>query len=144
MAVTGGAGGTGHGRLSGTAASAALPVRRNFVFRDPPFLKAPKSALREAYLARRLDALDAIIAGRTGSRARTLHHQGRARLRRHASATRRWEFAYPEEKGLAEGVAQGRAEPEEAAFGLAFADEEAAATFRERAERLFGRFDEVG
>lgn len=121
-----------------------LPVRRNFVFRDPPFLKAPKSALREAYLARRLDALDAIIAGPDGvpELERLTTKDGRAFAVTHLPLAD-WEFAYPEEKGLAEGVAKARAEPEEAAFGLAFADERAAATFRERAERLFGRFDEV-
>ena len=65
-----------------------LPVRRNFVFRDPPFLKAPKSALREAYIARRLDALDALIAGPEGipELERLADKNGRAVLaRRRAS-----------------------------------------------------------
>ncbi|MBP0465240.1 S8 family serine peptidase [Roseomonas sp. PWR1] len=121
-----------------------LPVRRNFVFRDPPFLKADKPALRNAYLARRLDAIDAIIGGPDGIPAlgRLATKDGPAFAVTHLPLAD-WGLALGGEKELAARLAAARAAPEEAAFALAFADEKAAAIFREGAERIFGRFDKV-
>jgi hypothetical protein len=117
----------------------ARPVRRCFVFRDASWLRSDDGLLK-AYLdpdptplsrllLRRLD-LNGADAPPDALPLRVTHRP-----------LNDWAFALPEDREAAAELPRRRAPPTDAALAIRFASQEVARAFRDRAEKVLGRFD---
>lgn len=118
----------------------ARPVRRCFVFRDPPWLRGSDDGLQKAYLDKDPDVLSRLLV-RLLDLGDVDRKAGDLPLRITHRPLAEWALDLPKDTETAAGLPRLDKPPEDAALAIRFASEAVANTFRDRAEKVLGHFD---